>query len=64
MEDGIRSATNLVIFSPYEDSNPWLRDLYGFEFEVAVDDIDGTLHHPVSASPHGPGWPGKMLRRS
>ena len=30
----------------------WLRDLYGFEFEVAVDDIDGTLHRSLSPKPN------------
>ena len=29
-----------------------LRDLYGFEFEVAVDDIDGTLHRALSPKPN------------
>jgi len=29
-----------------------LRDLHGFEFEVAVDDIDGTLHRAVSPKQH------------
>ncbi len=30
----------------------WLRDRYGFEFEVAVDDIDGTLHRSLSPKPN------------
>lgn len=29
-----------------------LRDLYGFEFEVAVDDVDGTLHRALSPKPN------------
>jgi len=29
-----------------------LRDLYGFTFEVAVDDIDGTLHRAMSPKPN------------
>lgn len=29
-----------------------LRDLYGFAFEVAVDDIDGTLHRALSPKPN------------
>ena len=29
-----------------------LRDLYGFEFEVAVGDIDGTLHRALSPKPN------------
>ena len=29
-----------------------LRDLHGFEFEVAVDDIDGTLHRALSPKPN------------
>ena len=29
-----------------------LRHLYGFEFEVAVDDIDGTLHRALSPKPN------------
>lgn len=29
-----------------------LRDIYGFEFEVAVDDIDGTLHRALSPKPN------------
>ena len=29
-----------------------LRDLYGFKFEVAVDDIDGTLHRALSPKPN------------
>lgn len=29
-----------------------LRDLYGFEFEVAVDDVDGTLHRSLSPKPN------------
>ncbi len=29
-----------------------LRDVHGFEFEVAVDDIDGTLHRALSPKPN------------
>lgn len=29
-----------------------LRHLYGFEFEVAVDDVDGTLHRALSPKPN------------
>ncbi len=29
-----------------------LRDIHGFEFEVAVDDIDGTLHRALSPKPN------------
>jgi len=29
-----------------------LRDLYSFEFEVAVDDLDGTLHRALSPKPN------------
>jgi len=29
-----------------------LRDLHGFDFEVAVDDIDGTLHRALSPKPN------------
>jgi len=29
-----------------------LRDLHGFGFEVAVDDLDGTLHHALSQKPN------------
>ncbi len=29
-----------------------LRDLHGFQFEVAVDDIDGTLHRVLSPKPN------------
>ena len=29
-----------------------LRDLHGFEFEVAVDDIDGTFHRAMSPKPN------------
>ena len=29
-----------------------LRDLHGFEFEVAVDDIDGTFHRALSPKPN------------
>ncbi len=29
-----------------------LRDLHGFKFEVAVDDIDGTLHRALSPKPN------------
>ncbi len=29
-----------------------LRDLHGFQFEVAVDDIDGTLHRALSPKPN------------
>ncbi len=29
-----------------------LRDLHGFEFEVAVDDADGTLHRALSPKPN------------
>jgi hypothetical protein len=29
-----------------------LRDLHGFEFEVAVDDLDGTLHRALSPKPN------------
>ncbi len=29
-----------------------LRDLHGFQFEVAVDDIDGTLHRTLSPKPN------------
>ncbi len=29
-----------------------LRDLHGLEFEVAVDDIDGTLHRALSPKPN------------
>jgi thiol-disulfide isomerase/thioredoxin len=29
-----------------------LRDLHGFEFEVAVDDVDGTLHRAMSPKPN------------
>ncbi len=29
-----------------------LRDLHGFEFEVAVDDVDGTLHRALSPKPN------------
>ncbi len=29
-----------------------LRDLHGFEFELAVDDIDGTLHRALSPKPN------------
>jgi thiol-disulfide isomerase/thioredoxin len=29
-----------------------LRDIYGFTFEVAVDDIDGTLHRAMSPKPN------------
>ena len=29
-----------------------LRDLHGFQFEVAVDDIDGTLHRGLSPKPN------------
>jgi AhpC/TSA family len=29
-----------------------LRDLHGFEFEVAVDDVDGTLHRTMSPKPN------------
>ncbi len=29
-----------------------LRDLHGFEFEVAVDDIDGALHRALSPKPN------------
>ena len=29
-----------------------LRDLHGFHFEVAVDDIDGTLHRALSPKPN------------
>jgi hypothetical protein len=29
-----------------------LRDLHGFEFEIAVDDVDGTLHRAMSPKPN------------
>jgi thiol-disulfide isomerase/thioredoxin len=29
-----------------------LRDLHGFEFEVAVDDVDGTLHRSLGPKPN------------
>jgi thiol-disulfide isomerase/thioredoxin len=29
-----------------------LPDIYGFEFEVAVDDVDGTLHRALSPKPN------------
>jgi thiol-disulfide isomerase/thioredoxin len=29
-----------------------LRDLHGFEFEVAVDDVDGTFHRAMSPKPN------------
>jgi hypothetical protein len=29
-----------------------LRDLHGFQFEVAVDDLDGTLHRALSPKPN------------
>ena len=29
-----------------------LRDLHGFEFEIAVDDVDGTLHRALSPKPN------------
>jgi hypothetical protein len=29
-----------------------LRDLHGFQFEVAVDDVDGTLHHALGTKPN------------
>jgi hypothetical protein len=29
-----------------------LRDLHGFEFEVAVDDVEGTLHRAMSPKPN------------
>ena len=29
-----------------------LRDFHGFEFDVAVDDIDGTLHRALSPKPN------------
>jgi thiol-disulfide isomerase/thioredoxin len=29
-----------------------LRDVHGFDFEVAVDDIDGTLHRALSPKPN------------
>jgi hypothetical protein len=29
-----------------------LRDLHGFEFEVAVDDVDGTLHRALGSKPN------------
>jgi thiol-disulfide isomerase/thioredoxin len=29
-----------------------LRDLHGFEFEVATDDVDGTLHRALSPKPN------------
>jgi thiol-disulfide isomerase/thioredoxin len=29
-----------------------LRDLHGFEFQVAVDDVDGTLHRAMSPKPN------------
>ena len=29
-----------------------LRDLHGFEFEVAVDDVEGTLHRALSPKPN------------
>lgn len=29
-----------------------LRDLHGFKFEVAVDDVDGTLHRALSPKPN------------
>jgi hypothetical protein len=29
-----------------------LRDLHGFEFEVAVDDVDGTLHRALGPKPN------------
>lgn len=29
-----------------------LRDLHGFEFDVAVDDVDGTLHRALSPKPN------------
>lgn len=29
-----------------------LRDLHGFRFEIAVDDVDGTLHRAVSPKPN------------
>ncbi len=29
-----------------------MRNLYGFEFEVAVDDLDGTLHRALSPKPN------------
>jgi thiol-disulfide isomerase/thioredoxin len=29
-----------------------LRDIYGFTFDVAVDDIDGTLHRAMSPKPN------------
>ena len=29
-----------------------LRDLHGFKFDVAVNDIDGTLHHALNPKPN------------
>ena len=29
-----------------------LRDLHGFDFEVAIGDIDGTLHRAISPKPN------------
>lgn len=44
-----------------------LRDLYGFEFEVAVDDVDGTLHRALSPKPNSAyvlGTDGRILFRA
>lgn len=44
-----------------------LRNLYGFEFEVAVDDVDGTLHRALSPKPNSAyvlGADGKILFRA
>ena len=44
-----------------------LRDIHDFEFEVAVDDIDGTLHRALSPKPNSAyvlGKDGKILFRA
>ena len=44
-----------------------LRDLHGFQFEVAVDDVDGTLHRALSPKPNSAyvlGVDGQILFRA
>jgi len=44
-----------------------LRDLHGFAFEVAVDDVDGSLHRALSPKPNSAyiiGADGKILFRA
>ena len=44
-----------------------LRDIYGFEFEIAIDDVDGTLHRALSPKPNSAyllGADGRILFRA